>query len=176
MRVIAGSLGGRNFATPRSARTHPMSDRVRGALFNTLGDIEGLTVLDAFAGTGALSFEALSRGAQSALLIEIDTPAQRIIQQNIKSLSLEKQAKLVSANSSGWSDKNPDQRFDIVIAAPPYDDLQLEVVEKLVKHVVNDGIFVLDWPGKTEAPEIPGLTQVTHKIYGDAQLVFYRPN
>jgi len=151
-----------------------MSDRVRGALFNTLGDIEGLTVLDAFAGTGALSFEALSRDAASALLIEIDKPAQRAIQESITMLGLKSQAKLVSANSSGWSDNNPERRFDIVIAAPPYDDLQLSVVQKLARHVAPDGLFVLDWPGKTAAPEIPGLEQIEQKNYGDAQLVFYR--
>lgn len=174
MRIIAGKLGGRGFATPRSARTHPMSDRVRGALFNTLGDIDGLTFLDAFAGTGALSFEALSRGAASALMIEIDKPAQRAIQESIAMLGVRSQAKLVSANSSGWSDNNPGQTFDIVIAAPPYDDLQLHVVQKLARHVADDGLFVLDWPGKMPAPAIPGLEQIQQKNYGDAQLVFYR--
>ena len=179
MRVIAGSLGGRSFVTPRSARTHPMADRVRGALFNTLGDIQGLTVLDAFAGTGALGFEALSRGASAALLIEIDRPAQRAIAESIIMLGLAAQAKLVSANNSGWSDNNSAQTFDIVIAAPPYDDLQLPLVQKLVRHVAPDGLFVLDWPGKIEAPELidaqgATLEIVEQKNYGDAQLVFYR--
>jgi len=167
-------LGGRNFATPRSARTHPMGDRVRGALFNTLGDIQGLTFLDAFAGTGALSFEAISRGAASSLLIEIDKPAQRAIEANIASLGVKQQAKLVKANCSGWSDNNPTQTFDVVIAAPPYDDLQLSTVQKLVRHTASDGLFVLDWPGKMPAPAIPGLEIVEQKQYGDAQLVFYR--
>jgi 16S rRNA (guanine966-N2)-methyltransferase len=174
MRVIAGRLGGRNFATPRSARTHPIGDRIRGALFNTLGDIEGLTILDAFAGTGALGFEGISRGATSALMIEIDKPAQRAIQESIGLLDVKREAKLVCANSSSWSDNNPNLRFDIVIAAPPYDDLQLPIVQKLAKHRTDDGIFVLDWPGKMDAPEIPGLDIVTKKMHGDAQLVFYR--
>jgi 16S rRNA (guanine966-N2)-methyltransferase len=174
MRIVAGRLGGRNFTTPRSARTHPMSDRVRGALFNTLGDVEGLTFLDAFAGTGALSFEAISRGAASALMIEIDRPAQRSIQESIGMLDVRSQAKLVSANNSGWSDKNQEQRFDIVIAAPPYDDLQLPIVQKLSRHVADDGLFVLDWPGKMEAPVIPAMEIIEQKNYGDAQLVFYR--
>ena len=69
MRVIAGRLGGRLFDSPHTRRTHPMSDKARGALFNMLGDIEGMHVLDPFAGTGALSFEAISRGAASALAI-----------------------------------------------------------------------------------------------------------
>jgi 16S rRNA (guanine966-N2)-methyltransferase len=174
VRIVAGRLGGRNFASPHSQRTHPMSDRVRGALFNTLGDIEGLTVLDAFAGTGALSLEALSRGAASALMIEIDKPAQRAIEENIRALGLQQQAKLVKANSSGWSDNNPERQFDLVIAAPPYDDLQLPVVSKLVRHVAPDGLFILDWPGKMDPPELDGLQLIEQKVYGDAQLVFYR--
>ncbi len=174
MRIIAGALGGRNFESPRSQRTHPMADRVRGALFNTLGDIEGLTVLDAFAGSGGLSFEAISRGAASALMIEIDKPAQRAIVSSISSLGLQQQMKLVQANCSGWSDNNPDQQFDLVLAAPPYDDLQLPIVTKLIRHVLPDGLFVLDWPGKMSAPDLDGLDIVEQKNYGDAQLVFYR--
>lgn len=174
MRIIAGRLGGRTFVTPRSARTHPMGDKVRGALFNTLGDIEGLAVLDAFAGTGALSLEALSRGAASAVLIEIDKPAQRAIQESIAMLDLQSQAKLISASSSGWSDNNPIAQFDIVIADPPYDDLQLPVIQKLAKHVVDSGLFVLSWPGETAVPVIAGLEIVDQKSYGNAKLVFYR--
>ena len=174
MRIVAGRLGGRHFITPRSSRTHPMGDRIRGALFNTLGDIEGLTFLDAFAGTGALSFEAISRGATSALLIEIDKPAQRAIQESIGMLNVSGEVKLINANSSGWSDKNPDICFDVVIAAPPYDDLQLPVVQKLARHVAKDGLFVLDWPGKVDAPNIADMEIVEQKRYGDAQLVFYR--
>ena len=70
MRIIAGDLKGREFKSPRGRTTRPMSEKTRGALFNTLGDIEGLSVLDGFAGSGALVFEAISRGAVSALAIE----------------------------------------------------------------------------------------------------------
>ncbi len=174
MRIIAGRLGGRNFESPRSQRTHPMADRVRGALFNTLGDIEGLTLLDAFAGSGALSFEAISRGASSALMIEIDKPAQRAIGNSVVALGLQEQMKLIQANCSGWSDKNPDMKFDLVIAAPPYDDLQLPIVNKLSRHVAHEGLFIVDWPGKMAAPEFEGYEIVEQKNYGDAQLIFYR--
>lgn len=174
MRIIAGRLGGRSFESPRSLRTHPMADRVRGALFNTLGDIEGLTVLDAFAGSGALSFEAISRGAASALMIEIDKPAQWAIVSSVQSLGLQLQMKLVQANCSGWSDNNPESMYDLVIAAPPYDDLQLAIVTKLTRHVSPDGLFILDWPGKMPAPAFENLEIVEQKNYGDAQLVFYR--
>jgi 16S rRNA (guanine966-N2)-methyltransferase len=78
LRVIAGELGGRFFDSPDSDATHPMSERMRGSLFNILGDIKGKTILDAFAGSGALSFEAVSRGAVHALTLEKDKIAQKI--------------------------------------------------------------------------------------------------
>jgi 16S rRNA (guanine966-N2)-methyltransferase len=151
-----------------------MSDRVRGGLFNTLGDIEGLAILDAFAGTGALSFEALSRGAERVLAIDIDKNAQNTSDRSIKQLNLEKQMKLVRANASGWSDNNPDSQFDIVIAAPPYDDLQLNLVKKLTRHTKSEGLYVLDWPGREPIPQLDGHELLTVKDYGDAQIAFYR--
>jgi 16S rRNA (guanine966-N2)-methyltransferase len=173
MRIIAGKLGGRVFQAPHGHRTHPMADKIRGALFNVLGDIEGLTVLDAFAGSGGLSFEAISRGAKSAIAIDHDGPAHKTLMRNIQDLGLEQEVKATKANASGWSDNNPEAQFDIVILAPPYDNLQKNLLAKLVKHTKDDGILVLDWPGKEEIPEFDGLEQITDKNYGDAQLIFY---
>ncbi|HVW23416.1 MAG TPA: RsmD family RNA methyltransferase [Candidatus Saccharimonadales bacterium] len=174
MRIIAGALGGRQFTSPHAERTHPMSERVRGGLFNALGDIDGLTVLDAFAGSGALSFEAISRGASSALAIDNDKRAQNAIERSIKELQLAKQVKLIRANCSSWSEQNPDQQFDLVIAAPPYDNLQPAAVTKLARHTRPGGLYVLDWPGKLDPPELEGHQMLNQKSYGDAQLVFYR--
>jgi 16S rRNA (guanine966-N2)-methyltransferase len=151
-----------------------MADKIRGAMFNVLGDIEGLTVLDAFAGSGGLSFEAISRGAESAIAIDHDEPAHRALTRNIKDLGLNREVKAIKANASGWSDNNPEEQFDIVILAPPYDNLQVNLLQKLVKHTKKEGVLVLDWPGKEEIPEFEGLEQIQIKNYGDAQLVFYR--
>jgi 16S rRNA (guanine966-N2)-methyltransferase len=175
VRIIAGQLGGRNFASPHAARTHPMSDKIRGALFNVLGDVAGLTVLDPFAGSGALAYEAVSRGADSVLCIENDKSAQRTIRENITVLQLERQIRLISANSSSWSDANPAARFDLMLADPPYDDVQLKLLEKLVRHVAPGGIYVLSWPASMPAPELT-LPLQRQKSYGDAQLLFYKTN
>src|SRR3954470_23836038 len=101
MRIIAGQLKGQQFQAPHGHKTHPMSDKMRGALFNVLGDIEGLTFLDAFAGSGALAFEAASRGAKAVTAIEIDNSAHKTIGQNIKALHISTQVKAVKANTGG---------------------------------------------------------------------------
>jgi len=174
MRVVAGRLGGRNFESPRTNRTHPMSDKVRGALFNTLGDLGGLTVLDAFAGSGACSVEAISRGASAVLAIDIDVEAVKTIAENVKILDLADVITVRRKNISGWSRNNQDKQFDVVLADPPYDDIRPDVLERLTVHVKPGGLFVLSWPGKEAVREFPRVTVVSHKAYGDAQLVFYR--
>lgn len=174
MRIIAGSLGGRNFDSPKGHRTHPMSERIRGALFNSLGNIENYEVLDAFAGTGALAFEALSRGASSALAIDSDKHAADIMKESTQKLAITQRCKVIRANVSSWSDNNPSALFDLVLADPPYDKVQIVTLQKLTTHVKPKHLFVLSWPGKTDIPEFEGMRHEDTKDYGDAQLVFYR--
>ena len=174
MRIIAGSLKGRIFASPKSAKTHPMSDKARGGLFNALGDIVGLTILDAFAGSGALSFEAVSRGAKSVIAIESDNPAQKVVAENIRALGLPKQVQLIKASANAWLRTTENTQFEIVICDPPYDDLQPKLLSALATHVQLGGLLVLSWPGKAESPSFEGFEVAAQKDYGDAQLVFYR--
>lgn len=174
MRIIAGRLGGRQFQAPHTHRVHPMSDKMRGALFNVLGDISGLTVLDAFGGSGALSFEAISRGASHATAIDIDKDAHAQISKNIKELELEEEVKAIRANASSWSDNNPDTKFDLILLDPPYDNVPHELLSKLSKHADLGGLIVLSYPGNKQPPTLTGLDLITAKLYGDSQLVFYR--
>lgn len=174
MRVIAGRLGGRIFDAPRGHRTHPMSEKARGAIFNALGDIDGLTVFDAFAGSGALSIEAVSRGAASALAIDVDIEAVKTITRNVNALALDDYIIVRRKNVSGWSRNNAAEQFDIVLADPPYDDIRPDVLERLTGHVRSDGIFVLSWPGSEPVREFSGFIVAAHKLLGDIQLVFYR--
>lgn len=174
MRVIAGRLGGRNFESPKTQRTHPMSDKVRGALFNALGDLSGLTVLDAFAGSGACSIEAVSRGAVEVLAIDIDPEAVKTMAANVRALDLEAVITVRRKNISGWSRNNQHQQFNIVLADPPYTDIRPDVLERLTVHVAADGLFVLSWPGGEPVRMFAGFEIISHKTYGDAQLVFYK--
>jgi 16S rRNA (guanine966-N2)-methyltransferase len=173
MRIIAGRLGGQNFQAPKNHRTHPMSDRARGALFNTLGPLEGLTILDAFAGTGAVGFEALSRGARRITAIEVDRVAQRSIADNASKLGLSARLHLIKANARAWLATST-MSFDIVLLDPPYDDPQPPLMQRLSQCVKPGGLLVLSWPGKTELPGFPAFELIETKKYGDIQLGFYR--
>lgn len=174
MRVIAGRLGGRVFESPGTSRTHPMSDKARGALFNVLGDIAGLRVLDAFAGTGALSFEAVSRGAASALAIENDRAAQKTITRNIAALGVADSVKLVAASANAWLQTATPEAYDIIVCDPPYEDLQPDLTARLAQRVTPGGLLVLSLPASGAAPRFAGFVQARARSYGDMQLVFYR--
>lgn len=173
MRIIAGQLKGGTFESPQGHRTHPMSEKARGALFNVLGDIKGLSVLDAFAGTGALTFEALSRGAAHAILLERDTTAQRVILANIGGLGVQAHAHLVHASANAWLGTT-DAVFDLVLLDPPYDDLQPILLTGLANRTKPGGVVVLSLPPAAVFPLGSAYELLTTHDYGDAMLVFYR--
>lgn len=166
-------MGGRQFEAPKGLKTHPMSDRARGALFNILGDIKDLEVLDPFAGSGALSFEAVSREAKNALMIEQDHVAQQVIESNIKNLALEGKVKLVKAGAAAWLQANSDAQFDIVLCDPPYNDPQHNLIQRLVKTVKPTGILVLSWPADQDLPDLD-LKLLERRQYANLTLAFYR--
>ena len=174
MRVIAGYLGGRNFESPHGHRTHPMSEKIRGAMFGVLGDIKGLNVLDAFAGSGALSFEAISRGAVSAVAIEADKGAHAIIEKNVLSLGVDEKIRTIRAFANSWSTRHQAQLFDLILLDPPYDSLPFRDLKAMPRHLKDGGTLVLSWPGPADTYPFDGLEIVHQKHYGDAQLVFYQ--
>lgn len=174
MRIISGLLKGRQFATPHGHVTHPMGDKVKGALFNMLGDITGLTVLDPYGGSGALSFEAISRGAKYVEIIELDKNAQRTVAENIGSLGIADRIKLTPGNCIRWSQRYPEKMFDLVLADPPYDSVLIGTIEKLARHVKNGGILVLSWPKHVEVTDMDGFEIIKSSLYANARLVFYR--
>lgn len=175
MRIIAGRLKGHSLHEPHGRKSHPMSEKMRGALFNALGDIDGLSFLDAFAGSGAVAFEALSRGAACVVAVDQDRSAHSVIERNAKDLKVGRAVKLIRANVGGWSLHNMEKKFDVVILDPPYNDLHANLLQKLVKrHVKKGGLAVLSYPGNKTPPDFERVEVITKKNYGDSQLVFYR--
>ena len=124
MRVIAGRLGGRRLIAPKGAATRPTADRVREALFSVLGDVTDLTVLDLFAGSGALGIEALSRGARSAEFVERAGPALAALGQNLEALGLEAPVHRVDARSFVGNASRTGRTYDLVFLDPPYRDAE----------------------------------------------------
>ena len=174
MRIIAGYMRGRLFEAPSTGKTHPMGEKPRGAMFNALGDIEGLSMLDAYAGSGSLCFEAISRGAKSAVAVEWDKIAYKTLVNNIFDLGLEDKIESHLRSIKAWSVRHVDTKFDIVICDPPYDAVLALAIERLVRHVKSQGLLILSWPSKLEAPPMPGCEIINEKQYAGAIIIFYR--
>jgi len=124
MRVVAGVAGGRRLQAPAGRKVRPTSERVREALFNALGSLDavaGATVLDLFAGTGALGIEALSRGATSATFVDADVQSVKVIKENLASTGMADRAKVVHADVFRFLADSPlVPPVDIAFADPPY--------------------------------------------------------
>ena len=175
VRIISGTYGGRKIEAPDNSRTHPMGERIRNALFNSIGkEIEDTEVLDAFAGTGAVGLEALSRGAKATTFIERDHIASKILAKNVASLGAEEHSIIIRASVANWVDLNESHFFDFIFADPPYHDPQFSTVEQLFALLKPGGLMILSHPGRSEAPTRPGVVVVDNRSYGNADLTFYR--
>ena len=152
LRIIAGEYGGRFIEADVTKATHPMGDRVRSAMFASLasrGALGGARVLDAFAGTGAVGLEALSRGADSVVFIERDRVAAKVIRRNIEALGVGDRAKVINTTVANWlATRDVTDKFDLVFADP----------RRLCEPKPNQGVVVVD----------------DFRSYGEATLAVYR--
>jgi 16S rRNA (guanine966-N2)-methyltransferase len=177
MRVIAGELGGRALVAPRGWKVRPTSDRVREAIFSALGDVSGALVLDLYCGTGALAIEALSRGAERAVLVDRDT---RPALGNIERLGLRERAELVRADAgrwlAEWGEGGGEERFDLVLVDAPYrlaDRVGQEIDTHLPRLLTAEGRVVVE-SGARRPLRLTSLEQVRQRRYGAADVAFYR--
>jgi 16S rRNA (guanine966-N2)-methyltransferase len=182
-RIISGLAGGRRISTPPGSGTRPTSDRVREALFSRLEHLDVVhqaTVLDLYAGSGALGLEAASRGATSVLLVESDWPAVAIIRKNIAELGLPgvtvraetAERALLTGPGSGAA------RCDLVLADPPYDvteEALADVLALLVTHqwLSAEAFLVVERSARSPEPRWPqGLDGAGERRYGDTKMWF----
>ena len=122
MRIIAGTHRGRRIAAPKGDQTRPTGDRVREALFNLVGPVEDASVLDLYAGSGALGLEALSRGARRCVFAETDPAASRVIRQNLETLGLTGALVLQrDAVSVLREERTAGRRHELILLDPPYE-------------------------------------------------------
>ena len=122
MRVIAGSARGRPLKAPRGTAVRPTTDRVREAMFSSLGDaVPGAVVLDLYAGTGALGIEALSRGAAAATFVERDAATAGLLADNLRAAGVAAAATVVRADAAAFVRRSHAAPFSLVLCDPPYD-------------------------------------------------------
>ncbi|MFT4604318.1 MAG: 16S rRNA (guanine966-N2)-methyltransferase [Rhodothermales bacterium] len=177
MRIIAGSLKRRNLTIPKGLEVRPTTDRVREAVFNWIVnriDLEDACVLDLFAGSGALAFEAISRGADDALLVEKSQRVAEVIRQNSEHLGIADQVRVASGDVRTWLGRSTHARFDLIFADPPYDYPDFAPLpDAVMGHLTPDGVFVLEHgkPGQFEGHEC----LVDQRRYGKSNIAFFRP-
>ena len=176
MRVIAGTLKGRKLDAPDWEGLRPTSDKLRGTLFNILAPrLDGARVLDAYAGTGAVGIEALSRGAAHVTFIEQDRRAAALIAGNLEKCRIaDGYAIIGSTVLQGVERLRGEPVFDVILLDPPYaSDIQ-DVLQQLGEIVKPDGVVVLEHARKSAPPVAPGrLTRVREVRSGDSALTFY---
>ncbi len=182
MRIIAGSAKGRTLEGPgpKGKGIRPTADRVRETLFNILGQfLDGGTVLDLYAGTGALGLEALSRGARKAVLVDSDREAVRLCQQNAQGLGFEAQVEVLAQAVERALPRlgQEGRRFEWVFADPPYGAKALmQILQGVVAAGVlaPGGTLLVEHDKREEAPEAHGpLTRTDQRRFGDTVVSFY---
>ena len=181
MRIVSGKLGGRKLYSSRGDRIRPTSDRVREAVFNILGArVTDTTVLDLFAGTGALGIEAVSRGARSVVCIDSGQAAIGTIQKNLRHLNLEKEIKVIKWDIARNLNclQTPAPVYDLVFMDPPYErGLVKKALENLHRsQSVRRGASLVVEHSRREAlpPDLTFLELADQRKYGKTLVSFLR--
>jgi 16S rRNA (guanine(966)-N(2))-methyltransferase RsmD len=192
-RIVAGTLGGRQIATPAGVDTRPTSDRVREALFSTLEtlvDLDGCRFADLYAGSGAVGLEAASRGASSVLLVESDARAAKAVRTNIAALAVADRCRLVVSRLPAALAAGPGQHtatagsagagYDVVFADPPYATPGAELGQVLgglttYGWLATDGVVVIERSARSDpVPEVDTITVMRSRRYGESVLWYFR--
>jgi 16S rRNA (guanine966-N2)-methyltransferase len=180
--VIAGSARGRRLVVPEGNDVRPTKDMVREAMFSALdarGRLAEASVLDLYAGTGALAIEAVSRGAERAVLVERDPVAVAAINENLTTLGFETHARVVAGSVARFLEGTPPSEapFDLVLCDPPYgvDDEELDGALRAVTAsgwTTPGALVTVERPARAPiAPPLP-LETVWERTFGDTLVVF----
>lgn len=181
MRVVSGSAKGRPLKSVPGSGTRPTTDKVKEAVFSMIGPyFEGGTALDLFAGTGGLGIEALSRGMDRAVFVDMEQKSIDTVRANLKAVRMEEQAE-VYRNEAGRALSALEKRgrvFDLVFLDPPYrlkhgDELMLAMAQKGL--LSSDAIIVLEHESGYAYPEdIPGFYRTRQAVYGETTISIYQ--
>ena len=175
MRVITGTARGRKLKTLDGESVRPTTDKVKEAMFSIIQfDIEGSRVLDMFSGCGQLGIEALSRGAESAVFVDISRSSIAVTEENLEATGFRKISKTVLSNSLEYLDRIS-EIFDIAFLDPPYKaGIMEDAIERVTPHMADGGIIVCETASEEVLPEdVEGFTSKRYK-YGKIALTVYR--
>lgn len=182
MRIVGGRFRGRTLTGPKSQAIRPTSDRTRESIFNILmhayGDpVSGARVLDLFAGTGGLGFEALSRGAAFALFVDDGAEARALIRQTIQALGTAGISRIFRRDATRLGDVHPNEPFALVFLDPPYGKGLAEkalVSARAGGWLTDDALIVVEEAkGMFAVPE--GFEEIERRDYDDTEIVILRP-
>jgi 16S rRNA (guanine966-N2)-methyltransferase len=181
IRVVAGEFGGRRLRTPPGAESRPTSERVREAVFAMLGPVEGLAVLDLFAGSGALGLEALSRGAARATFVERSPRAAAAIRANVAALGVEDRVRVLPRDwrAALAAERAAGSSYELCLLDPPY-RLLPSIAELLFRDlaplVPAGAMLVLEHAAGTSSPELAPLPIASRidRLYGDTAVTLAR--
>ncbi len=172
VRIIAGKYKGKKFKTPGKG-THPMGERERNALFNMIHEyLPDALVLDAYAGSGVLGLEALSRGAEYALFVDTNPRAVDMINEVMMDMWIYNFRGYAVQRDIVEAARTVEDEFSIVLADPPYDEYRPEMITLLGRLVEKGGILVASTP--EEGPEIEGMEKIKSQKYARAHISVYR--
>jgi 16S rRNA (guanine966-N2)-methyltransferase len=176
MRVVAGHLGGRRLVSPpsRSREVRPTSDRARETIFSILGGhLDGLSVLDLYCGTGALAIEAISRGADSAVLVD---KAPALAKRNVTELGIANRCEVIRGDAIRYLERS-ERRFGLIFCDPPYrlaDRLEPLLEEHLPPRLARFGRLVVESSARRPLElELPKLSAVAERRIGEALIRIY---
>lgn len=176
MRIISGIYGGRRFEAPRNLQARPTTDIAKESLFNILQnriDFEGIKTLDLFAGTGSISFELLSRGAESAVCVEMGRVQQMFIQKVAQELKIGRELQMIRGDVFKYL-KTSSQQFNLVFADPPYALTELPQIPDLVfdsNILADEGIFILEHGKENDFSTHPHFVEL--RKYGAVHFSFF---
>ena len=180
MRVISGRAKGRKLRSVPGDSTRPITDRVKESLFNIIGpEVQDSVFLDLFAGTGSVGIEALSRGAKSALFIDLDRRAIKTINVNLALTKLVDDAQVIHGDALAFLEGPAQNQFDYVYIAPPqYKGIwekALELVDNHQDWLSPDAwVIVQIHPREFENPALNNLVEFDRRSYGSTLLIFYQ--
>lgn len=178
MRIISGTAKGRRLVGPKSPLIRPVSDKVKEAIFNILGSVENLSVLDLFAGTGSVGLEAGSRGAAKVVLVDSGFEALKIIHQNIVACHLDETASVLRGNIPHILKKlaKKEQRFDLVFVDPPYDRglINPSLSALLEFKLIDAQSLVIIEHSPREMPACDGMCMTDRRKYGQTYVSFFK--